>query len=207
MPEDDELDPGTETEETEDPGTETEDSTEDDGKGASELARARREAAKYRTQLREAQKNQTAAQKEAVSKVLKALGVDAPDDVDPEALKDLTKRQAETLRQRTTELAVARKAHSLGGDPDKLMDSVTFTKGLADLDPEDEDFEAQVADVIKSAIKKNPALRTGAQAAGSSGGAHGSGSGTGSGGKDGKEESADDSYEAVLARRAKRSRR
>jgi hypothetical protein len=189
------------------------DSTEDDdtgddadkGKGKDEVAKLRREAAKYRRQLREAQAAGGKASKEAVAKVLKALGIDSPDDVTPEQLAEQNKTQADTLRQRTVELAVVRAAGKSGADPDALMDSRSFLDGLADLDPDDKDFAAQVADEIKAAVKRNPKLKGTAQVAGSSGGAHGSGSGTGSGGgKDKDDEDTEDAYKAVLKRNQRR---
>ncbi len=190
----------------------TDDSGEDDGPGddagkggdRSEVAKLRREAAKYRRQLREAQASGGKASKDAVQKVLKALGIDNPDEVTPEQLADQNKAQAATLRQRTVELAVVRAAGKFDADAEALLDSRSFLDGLADLDPDDKDFATQVADEIKAAVKRNPKLKGKAQAAGSSGGAHGSGSGTGSGNNQDDDEDGEAAYKAVLRRSQRR---
>ncbi len=212
MPEDDDLNDENEDVQDDQHDEDTDDSGDEDkgsSKGDDPAAKARREAANLRKRLRAAEASKDQATKDAVQKVLKALGVDDGDDVDPEKLRQQSKAQADKLRQRTVELAVVRSATKHGGDPDALMDSRSFLEGLADLDPDDDDFQAQVADAIKSAVKKNPRLSGKAQVAGSSGGAHGSGSGTGSGSNkdDGKEESPEDAYAAVLKRRTKRQHR
>lgn len=207
MPEDDEDRPDdvedTEDEDTDDGGTGGDDDPGDDAAGKAEVARLRREAAKYRRQLREAQANGNKATKDAVAKVLQALGVEDPNQVTPEQLAEQNKATLSKLRERTVELGVTRAAVAAGANPEALLDSRSFMAGLADLDPEDSDYQAQVADAVKSAIKKNPSLKGTARAAGSSGGAHGSGSGTGSGSND-AEETGDDAYDAVRKRNQRR---
>ncbi len=205
-PEDDVQDEDTGTEDRdEDTGTGTGDEDgKADGKDESELARARREAARYRRQLREAQAAGTKAQQDAVKKVLAALGVQETDDVDPAKLQEMTKTQAAKLRATQVELAVLKAAGRAGADPDALVDSRSFMDGLADLDPADPDFSTQVVDEIKKAVKKNPRLGR-AQVAGSSGGEHRGGSGTGNSGDSSTEENDPEaSYKAVLKRRTTR---
>lgn len=191
----------------EDQTDDTDDSGDDDGdtgtddKGA---AKARREAANLRKRLRATEQRASEAEKAITAKILKALGAEDPNQVTPEQLREQTAAQANKLRERTVELGVVRAAVAAGANPEALLDSRSFMAGLADLDPEDSDYTAQVADAVKSAIKKNPSLKGKAQAAGSSGGAHGSGSGTGSGNQDDVDEDADAAYKAVLKRNQRR---
>jgi hypothetical protein len=208
MPEDDDLKDDKADEIEDDQQDENEDDgQEDDGKGKpkgsdSELARARREAAGYRRKLREAEKNGSAAEQNALKKIMAALGMGDDGEPDPAKLQEQTKRQQAELRQSKVELAVYRSASRAGGDPDTLLDSRAFLTLVSELDPADADFDTQVVDAIKSAVKKNPRLGK-AQVAGSSGGEHRGGPG-GSGGSGGGEESADEAYQRVLSRRARK---
>jgi hypothetical protein len=209
MPEDDDL-KDDKADEIEDDQQDEDDDSGDEGddkgkpKGSdSELARVRREAAGYRRKLREAEKNGSAAEQNALKKIMAALGMGDDGEPDPEKLKAQTKRQADELRESKVELAVYRSASRAGGDPDALLDSRGFLAAVSDLDPTDADFDTQVVDAIKSAVKKNPKLSK-AQVAGSSGGEHRGGPGGSGGGNGGGEESADEAYQRVLSRRAKK---
>lgn len=149
------------------------DSGQDSQDGTGEVARLRREAANYRTQLREAQ----AAQQQQLDAIAKALGLKDGDDApDPAQLTEqLTASQAEA-RQARVELAVFRGAAAHSGDPAALLDSRSFLTSVAQLDPADAGFDKAVSDAIKAAVDGNPKLKT-VQAAGASGADHAGGSG------------------------------
>jgi hypothetical protein len=128
----------------------------------SELTRARKDAARYRRQLRELQGKQqqgsgTADTDTAKRKVIDAVGVDAARalgiELPAEKTDDATARRladAESAaRQARVETAVLREAARQGVDGDALLDSRSFIGSLADFDPSDSDFASQVADAIK----------------------------------------------------------
>jgi hypothetical protein len=104
--------------------------------------------------------------------ILKALGVDNPREFlktlrmaaeskeNPEArLKELADENAK-LREETTahrlEKLVAAAAKKHEGDADMLLDSTTFAKKLAKLDPAAEDHADKVAALVQAEIKANP---------------------------------------------------
>lgn len=147
----------------------------------SELSRARKDAAKYRRQLRELQAAQTsgggAGTDDSKRKVIDAIGADAARALGIEApaepARDGTDRklaEAETARrQAQVEVAVLREASRQGVDGDALLDSRSFIGSLADLDPSDSDFAGQVADAIKDNAKNGRKAGTQRQAPARSG--------------------------------------
>ena len=105
------------------------------------------------------------ARKEMAQEIGKALGlVKGEEKLDPQAL-------AAQLRDSQVEMAVYKMAPKAGGDPDALLDSKSFMRSLAGLDPAD---EAKIADAIKAAVTSNTKLSAAPRA--------GSRSGTDSGG-------------------------
>lgn len=123
-----------------------------------EIERLRRENAKDRTNA----KAQAAedARKDLAQTIGKALGiVEDGAETDPAKLTEsLTASQAEA-KQARVELAVFRNAHPAGsdpiGDPIALLDSKSFLKSLAAIDPAD---SAAVTEAIKAAVEANPRL-------------------------------------------------
>lgn len=146
----------------------------------SELSRARKDAAKYRRQLRELQATQTSGgtgTDDSKRKVIDAIGADAARalgiELPAEPARDGTDRklaEAETARrQAQVEVAVLREASRQGVDGDALLDSRSFIGSLADLDPSDSDFGGQVADAIKDNAKNGRKAGTQRQAPARSG--------------------------------------
>ncbi|MFJ3097356.1 hypothetical protein [Streptomyces hydrogenans] len=129
-----------------------------------ELADARKEAAKDRTTAKQQAADE--AVKALTEKLGKALGL-VKDDVppDPAALakaieqKDsaLTERES-ALRAKDVELAVWARAEKAGAKASALLDSRSFTRSLADLDPTAKGFTTALDDAIKAAVKDNPAF-------------------------------------------------
>lgn len=119
-----------------------------------EIERLRRENAKDRTNA----KAQAAedARKDLAQTISKALGiVEDGAETDPAKLTEsLTASQAEAKKARV-ELAIFRNAAAAGGDPAALLDSSSFLKSLAAIDPAD---AAAVTEAIKTAVEANPRL-------------------------------------------------
>lgn len=121
-----------------------------------------------------ARKNETLAKrnKEALDKALaeqqaildniaQALGLKKADEDPQKVAEKLTAELTSTrdeLRQARVELAVYKAASRHGGDPDALLDSRSFLRAVAQLNPDDDGFADAIADAIKDAIKANPKL-------------------------------------------------
>jgi hypothetical protein len=158
-----------------------------------ELADARKEAAKDRTTAKQQAADE--AVKALTEKLGKALGL-VKDDTppDPAALakaieqKDaaLTEREA-ALRAKEVELAVWARAEKAGAKAGALLDSRSFARTLADLDPTAKDFTSALDEAIKAAVKDNPgfaaqqASRSGSDLSGGTGEARAKRSGSLSG--------------------------
>jgi hypothetical protein len=104
--------------------------------------------------LRDRAKSADDVRSELIATIAKATGIEtAPPD--PAALAQQLEAQTAATRQASVELAVYRAASAAGGDPNALLDSVSFVKALADVDPSD--MEAVTAKVT-AAVAANPAL-------------------------------------------------
>ncbi len=121
------------------------------------------------------------AQSALAQQIGKALGLVSDDPATPEQLAQqvteatTARETAETAAKAAqVELAVFRAAGAAGADPAALLDSTSFTRTLADVDPTD---PAAITAAIKTAVTNNPRLR--AQAAGASSADHAGGSGEG----------------------------
>lgn len=175
-------DTGNEDDDTQDgAGDEGQDDEHDNDAGEdARVKRANKQAAKYRADLRETQK-QLAAATAVLDKLKGAFGGDDSDD--PEAkINQATERVATLEAERNalaTELLVTRLAPKHKADAAALLDSRSFTKTLAGLDPSDDDYDDQVAEAIKDAVKKNANLAATGQAP--AGGASGAGQGSAKG--------------------------
>ncbi|MGW4850153.1 hypothetical protein ACWEPZ_02830 [Streptomyces sp. NPDC004288] len=82
------------------------------------------------------------------------------------AQAEIQKRDAQ-LRELTVRDAIRDRAEQHGAKASALLDSVSFRQKIADLDPADKTFGANLDDAIKAAVKDNPAFA--AQSAGRSG--------------------------------------
>ncbi len=126
-----------------------------------ELERARKDAAKYRTQARDAQTKQTNTDTQMAA-IAKALGLDdGTASTDPDALQaELTKRDSEIRRLRVTN-ALSDTFARHGAKP-KLTRAILADDGILDeLDPDDTDFTATLDAAVKKAVDTHPELKAG----------------------------------------------
>jgi hypothetical protein len=142
----------------------------DDGDGSEDkdIAKARRQAANYRTQLRAAEKaaaDAQAAQQATLDGIAKALGLKSDEGADPAAQLTEATTQVASLTDQVATLTAHLLVHELaadaGANPVALLDSQRFTTALKGLDPESDTYRADVAKAIKDAADKNAAYRTG----------------------------------------------
>lgn len=136
----------------------------------------RREAAGYREKAKtDAAAAAEAATTDLAQKIGKALGLVKDDEpVDPEAL--LTQAQADRqaaideANATKRDLAVLRHADKHGANTEELLESVSFGRKLAALDPTADDFASQVDALIKDTVDGNPAKFKRVQVASTTGG-------------------------------------
>lgn len=107
--------------------------------------------------LRRENASRRVSQKEQIDKIASILGLTENDE--KPTMEDI-QRQLETERaagvQRDREHAAYRIANSKGlADPDALLDSITFTRSLAELDPTDTEG---ITKAITDAVKHNQRL-------------------------------------------------
>lgn len=126
----------------------------DDPKAAqAEIERLRRENGAARTNAKAQAAEE--ARTELAQTIGKALGLVKDEPIDPATLTEsLTTSQAEA-KQARVELAVFRNAATAGADPTALLDSTTFLKSVADIDPND---GAAITAAIAKAVETNPRL-------------------------------------------------
>ncbi|MBK3563217.1 MULTISPECIES: hypothetical protein [unclassified Streptomyces] len=139
------------------------------------LADANREAGKARTAAKQQAANDAVA--DLTAKLGKALGL-VKDDTPPDpaklaeaiAQKDTTISEREAaLRTKDVELAVWSRAEKLSAKAGALLDSRSFLREIADLNPSDKGFLTALDTAIKDALKENPTAFGTTQAAGKSG--------------------------------------
>jgi hypothetical protein len=132
----------------------------DDGKGGksailADLAKERDARQALEQQVRDLQ----AAQQTQLDGIAKALGLKT-DDTPPDPAKlteQLTAEQARA-REAAVQLAVYRNASTAGANPDALLDSASFLRTIADVDPAD---ATAVTNAIKAAVENNSLLKAG----------------------------------------------
>jgi hypothetical protein len=118
-----------------------------------EVSKARSDAKNYRTQLREA--DPTKVRSEVMTEVAKALGLAQEQAPDPAALAQQLAERTSVATQAQRELAVYKAAASASANPNALLDSVSFMRSLADVDPADGEA---IGEAIKAALAVNPNL-------------------------------------------------
>lgn len=121
------------------------------------IGKTRTEAATNRTKANMASEALSATR----DAIAKALGLKEDDDPVKAAQtaaeeRDLARAERKQLR---VENAVLRSAHQHGADPESLTDSRSFMKLLEAIDPDADDFAAQVGAAIKAAVEANPNLK------------------------------------------------
>lgn len=140
-----------------------------DTKEQSELRRARREAAKYRTE-----RNQITEQYEKLTDTIgRAFGF-IKDETTLEELQARVEQATQREKDATVRLAVFQAAHHAGADPERLLDSNSFLKSLTNIDPDDSEA---LATHIKTYVADHQYLRTAPQG-GTSAVEHATGSGS-----------------------------
>lgn len=143
---------------------------------------SRRYVEKLRDDVVKERKKVEKFQEDFTKGLRKLLGDDADEqETDPAKLaasavkeRDDARGEAAGLRR---ELAVFRAAGGLGVDGDRLLDSRSFERELAGLDPADGKFADKVAKMITAAAEKDPALKLGRKTPPPQGGADMSGEG------------------------------
>lgn len=120
------------------------------------------EARKWETRAKE---NKTAAEKEAnerqstqstLDAIAKALGLKSDDAPNPEKLAEQLTAEQQRAREAQVQLAVYRNAAANEANADALLDSASFLRTLADVDPNDAEA---VSAAIKTAVEANPRLK------------------------------------------------
>ncbi|HEY9472835.1 MAG TPA: hypothetical protein VIS06_03170, partial [Mycobacteriales bacterium] len=127
---------------------------------------ARSEASKARTSAKANAADQ--ARKEMAQAVAKALGIqtgdEPPDPAQLAAQVEAAKKQAHTA---ALHLSVYQAAGQTGADPDRLLDSRSFTdslNGSVTAAPGTAEFTTQIADAVKSWTDGHPQFKTAGQA-------------------------------------------
>lgn len=99
----------------------------------------------------------TTAQQAQMDALAKALGLkndEAPPD--PEALAAQVQAEQAKTRETALQLAVYRNAAASEANPDLLLDSTSFLRSVAEVDPSDAEA---VAEAIKKAVEANPLFK------------------------------------------------
>ena len=169
------------------------------------IADLRKENATTRTKAKE--QTQTAAQQAeqaTLQRLAVALGLKDDDKPDPDKLaKDLESTRSKA-REAQSQLAVIRGAAKVKGDHEALLDSVSTMTKINKLDPDDDDYAAEVERILGEAVKNNPRLGIGTTV-GASGRDLSSGSGSANGQavsrRDDEGKSEDEIRKSVLAAR------
>jgi len=136
-----------------------------------ELERARKEAAKYRTERKQWQ-DQLQQLRDTVAK---ALGIKDDKEIEADKLAGELQQLKARYRQERLRGAFWRLADKLGADGELAYAYLYAAGDLDDLDVDAEDFEELLGQRIQSAIKANAKLRKDAPPAGKSGAEFGGG--------------------------------
>lgn len=137
----------------------------DPDRAARALAAAREAEKAAKAQAQEAVAR-AQEKEEQLAKVLKALGKtsDADEPPDPAELTAQIEAAQSAAWRSSVELQVHRIAGKLGGDPDRMLDSMSFIDTLdelVDADPASADFRTQVEAKVREAIDRNPTFKAG----------------------------------------------
>lgn len=94
--------------------------------------------------------------KDQFDTIAKAFGAKADTPPDPAALAEQVTTEQAKAREAAVQLAVYRNATAAGANPDALLDSASFLRTLAEVDPTD---AVAVNAAIKTAVDANPRLK------------------------------------------------
>lgn len=153
-PSDDEPEENDDDDEEDDTAAGGNDSDLDPEALSKELQKARRQAAKYRTE-RNSERQRIQALEDQNKAILQALGVTSDEDDDPEARAEALQRENRRLRARQTFNAAARAA---GADEDLTWGYLLARGEIDSLDPDSDDFDETVQATIDSALEAKPSL-------------------------------------------------
>ncbi|PRQ11723.1 hypothetical protein C1Y63_04765 [Corynebacterium sp. 13CS0277] len=139
----------------------------DDSAGDEQVKKLRAESARYRTGLRDAEKKlaEQEARLESLMEGLSRLaGGDSGEDVSPEeriaALERERDEATARLRDYAVTQAVQAAAQRAGADAALAVPLARGLGRLDALDPQADDFDAQVAEVMESVVAEHPQVRT-----------------------------------------------
>jgi hypothetical protein len=121
---------------------------------AKEMEKARKQAAKYRTE-RNAERERIGSLEEQNKAILKALGISEDEDDDPEA--KVAQLQAENRRLRSRQ-DFDRLARDAGADEDLTWGFLLARGEIDTLDPDSDEFEKTVQELVTSALEAKPGL-------------------------------------------------
>lgn len=94
--------------------------------------------------------------KDQFDTIAKAFGAKTDTPPDPAALAEQVATEKKNAREAAVQLAVYRNASAAGANPDALLDSASFLRTLAEVDPSD---PAAVTAAIHTATEANPRLK------------------------------------------------
>jgi hypothetical protein len=94
--------------------------------------------------------------REQFDTIAKAFGAKADEPADPAVLAEQVTQEQAKAREAAVQLAVYRNAAAAGANPDALLDSASFLRTLAEVDPTD---PAAVTAAITAATETNPRLK------------------------------------------------
>lgn len=130
------------------------------------IGRLNAENAKWRTMLREqeqANKQQQAEMDAFKHAMLKALGVDEQGETDPEELVKQAEARAADMEARYNQMsaqyALSEAVRAAGADPDLTIPFIKGGDKFHALNPTDEDYNAQVAQLVADTVEAVPKLR------------------------------------------------
>lgn len=132
-----------------------------------EVDEARRQAAAARTKVSEAEASRNQAL-EAFKPIAKLLGFDTGEDPDPAALQTKLEQTQAALRAERVNNAFYRVASQVDANPELTLRYLRGGNELEGLDPEKDDFEANLKAIVQAAVTATPALKVTPQAGGGS---------------------------------------
>lgn len=162
----------------------------DDTQGGDDprIGRLNAENAKWRTRLREqeqANEKQQAEMDAFKHAMLKALGVDEKGDADPEELVKKAEARAADMEARYNQMsaqyALSEAVRAAGADPDLTIPFIKGGEEFHALNPADDDYNAQVAELVSNTVEAVPKLRASTVAPSSGNSANPTGTATESG--------------------------
>ncbi|MET9848878.1 hypothetical protein [Streptomyces ossamyceticus] len=130
--------------------------------GEFDPAKAARLVENLRTQVDEEKTKRTALEtqfSEFMGKFGQLFGNGQEKQLTPEQIAQKAQESDQQAREATVKLAVFQTAGKHGADPEALLDSASFARSIAKLDPSADTFAASVDSAIKKAVEGNSRLK------------------------------------------------